>query len=216
LLVDPIRYRRAGGYDAQRYWDDRFKRWGTTLRGPGDEGLSESANAAAYAQAERTLMKLLERSGVTLAGRRVLEVGTGTGYYTRAFSALGPSHLVGVDITDALFDELCAQVPDAEFRRQDVTQEPITGEHDVAFLIDVLEHIVSREALGNALRNITNSLVENGTFVIGPVRQRTGRHLYYVHWWTASDLLAELPGWRQIDEEPFRDGELLVLSRRPA
>jgi cyclopropane fatty-acyl-phospholipid synthase-like methyltransferase len=214
LLIDPVRYRRSGGYDAQRYWDDRFKRWGPTLRGPGDEGLSESENTAAYAEAEKRLLTLLDRADVELEGARLLEVGTGSGYYTRLFSSYGPERLVGVDITEALFPQLRQELPEVEFRQQDVTRSAVAGDYDAAFLIDVIEHIVSRDDLRSALRNITNALVKEGVFVVGPVRQRTGRHLYYVRWWTEADLLAELPEWERREVEPFRDGDLLVLARR--
>ena len=49
LLTGPLKYRRGTGYDARRYWSDRFGRYGMSLRGPGNEGLSNDENRRLYA-----------------------------------------------------------------------------------------------------------------------------------------------------------------------
>jgi len=63
------------------------------------------------------------------------------------------------------------------------------------------------------MTNITKAVADDGVFVLGPVLERHGRHLYYVHFWTEADARAALPGWQVVDAVPFRSGRLLLLRR---
>jgi SAM-dependent methyltransferase len=213
MVVGPRRYRRGDGYDAQAYWGNRFSRYGRSLRGPGDEGLSEIDNDRDYAVAGEIFRNLCAENKIDFANAKTLEIGPGTGFYTRIMVERGAATLTGVDITDVLFAELHAELPSIELRQGDVTTDPIMGSFDVAVMIDVIEHIVTDAAFRAAMANIANAVVDDGVFVLGPVLQRHGRHLYYVHFWTEADARAALPGWTVTGEVPFRSGRLLVLRR---
>lgn len=50
-IIGPLKYGGRDGYDAARYWRDRFLKHGPSLKAVGDEGLSHAENARVYAQA---------------------------------------------------------------------------------------------------------------------------------------------------------------------
>jgi len=216
LVVDRFRYGRGGDYDASRYWSDRFARHGTSLRGAGDEGLAQADNEQEYAKAAEIFRGVVTDANIDFGHGRTLEIGCGPGYYTRLLVALGARDLVAYDITDVLFDELRAALPSVEFRQGDITTTTVEGSFDQAVMIDVLEHIVNEEKLVAGLRNIAGALGDDARFVVGPVVNdaRSGRHLYYVRFWTWDNLRAALPEWRIQTQVEFRDGQLLVLQRR--
>ncbi len=213
LVVGPLRYRNARGYDAQAYWGDRFSRHGSSLRGPGDEGLSETDNERDYAAAGETFRDFSAKNHVDFAASKTLEIGPGTGFYTRIVAGLGAPALTAIDVTDVMFDEIRAELPSVELRQGDVTQDVIEGQFDVAVMIDVIEHIVDDDAFVTGLNNVANAVSDDGVFILGPVRERHGKHLYYVHFWTEDDARKALPAWNVVDSVPFRLGRLLLLRR---
>jgi SAM-dependent methyltransferase len=215
LVAGRLRYARKGDYDASRYWSDRFSKHGTSLRGAGDEGLGQADNEAEYAKAARIFRGLIATAAIDFGTGTTLEIGCGPGFYTNELVSLGAADLVAYDITDVLFPELRTKFPGVEFRRGDITADPIEGTYDRAVMIDVLEHIVNDEKLNNGLRNIAGSIKPGGPFVVGPVlnQPRGKRHLYYVRFWTVDDIAAALPEWEIASRVDFRDGQLLVLRR---
>jgi SAM-dependent methyltransferase len=213
LVIGPMRYRKGKGYDAQAYWSDRFKRHGTSLRGPGDEGLSEAENDREYQVASEKFHEFCNRNSIRFAGSTTLEIGVGTGFYTRQMVAMGAEKLTGVDITNVLFDDVRRELPAVELRQGDVTKDAIDGTFDNAVMIDVIEHIVTDDAFDAALRNVGNAVAPGGSFILGPVLDQNKRHLYYVKFWTEANATAALPGWKVADSLPFRTGRLLLLRR---
>lgn len=211
-VLGPLKYRRGSGYDAQRYWKERFDRYGTSLRGAGHEGMTEEENQANYAQAEKDLLALLARNDVALDEARVLEVGVGTGYYTSAMRRSNVAHYTGVDITDSLFPELRSRFPDFEFHQQDITQTPVSETFDLVLLIDVAEHIVEEEAFRAAVANLEAAVTPGGYLLIGPFVEAPKRHLFYVRFWSTSEARSMIR-LNEIDETPFRDGRLLLYRR---
>jgi SAM-dependent methyltransferase len=213
LVIGPLRYRNGNGYDAQAYWSDRFKRHGTSLQGPGDEGLSEAENDRDYRIASENFQEFCRRNAITFADSATLEIGVGTGFYTRQIVAMGAEKFTGIDITTVLFDDVRRELPTVDLRQGDVTKDPIDGTFDTGVMIDVIEHIVTDEAFNSALCNVANAIAPGGRFIVGPVLDQNKRHLYYVKFWTEMNTLAALPGWTVADSIPFRAGRLLLLRR---
>jgi 2-polyprenyl-3-methyl-5-hydroxy-6-metoxy-1,4-benzoquinol methylase len=213
-VIGPRRYRTESGYDAQRFWSDRFRKYGTGLRGSGDEGLSEAQNELVYEQAGATLLDAIATAGVDLPTANVLDVGCGPGFFTDLLHSEGVASYTGVDITDELFVDLRGRFPDYRFVRKDVTSDALEGTFDLVVMIDVAEHIVDTAGFDRCLANLAGAVAPGGTLLIGPLLERSARHLFYVRFWSTQDVLRRLPAFEHLEDLPFRNG-LLMVFRRP-
>jgi SAM-dependent methyltransferase len=214
-LVAPLKYRTRDGYDAARYWSDRFTRHGTSLKGVGDEGLSEQSNHAMYEKAAAAFLDLCSQEGIDIASARVLEIGCGNGFYTGLLREQGANHYLGLDITDTLFPILAARFPGFRFIRRDITVDYVNGEFDLILMIDVIEHIVSEEKLDFAMSNVLRCLVDNGRFMVAPVAAKSRHSLFYVRFWTVEDIKKRLAACLFDNPIPFRDDSLLIARKSP-
>lgn len=215
ILIAPLKYRTKDGYDAPQYWRDRFAKYGTSLKGVGDEGLSEQENQEMYKNAAKAFISLCQQEGIDFTTARVLEIGCGNGFYTRLLQEQGVSHYLGVDITDALFPTLMRRFPGFQFIRRDITADIIDGEFDLILMIDVIEHIVGEAKLDFAMSNVLRCLVESGCFMVAPVADQGKRSLFYVRFWSVEDVKQRLPGCLFGEPAAFRYSHLLV-ARKPS
>ncbi|MGH2571935.1 MAG: class I SAM-dependent methyltransferase [Actinomycetota bacterium] len=213
-LIGPYRYRSPSGYDAARFWRDRLEKYGPSLRGVGDEGLSEEENRARHSETSRILMKALAGSDVRLPSARVLEVGCGSGFYTKKLQEAGVQSLMGIDITDALFPMLRTQFRDYEFRVADITADPIVGEFDLILMIDVLEHIVTDVGLRNAVGHLRGALAPGGLLLLGPVMPRARRHLFYVRFWSTTEIRPLFSDLQELEPIACHGGYLMGFRDR--
>ena len=110
-IIGPLKYGEGNDYDAHKYWHDRFSKYGLSIKGAGDEGLSVQENEKMYAEAGKVFTDLCRKEGVDFQNVSVLEIGSGTGFYTQIFHDLGVKNYVGIDITDVLFPELRKKFP---------------------------------------------------------------------------------------------------------
>jgi SAM-dependent methyltransferase len=213
-LIGPYRYRSPSGYDAARFWRDRFEKYGPSLRGVGDEGLSEAENRARHSETSRILMNAAADAGIHWPSARVLEVGCGSGFFTKKLQEAGVPSLVGVDITEALFPMLRTQFPDYEFRVADITADPIVGEFDLILMIDVLEHIVTDVGLRNAAGHLRGALAPGGFLLLGPVMARARRHLFYVRFWSTNQIRGLFSDLQELEPLNFGGGFLMRFWHR--
>jgi SAM-dependent methyltransferase len=104
---------------------------------------------------------------------RVVDIGSGTGFYINLWQQLGVAHLTGVDITTVAVDALRARFPAAEFVRADISEEfaPLEAAADIVSAFDVLFHVVDDAAFTRSLRNIAAMLRPGGLFVLSDVFQ---------------------------------------------
>jgi SAM-dependent methyltransferase len=218
-FVGPLKYRSRDGYDAERYWSDRFGKYGSSLQGVGHEGMSEAENQQMYSEAAGVFERVLRSLIPDEPPPRTLEIGCGSGFYTGLLSEVGVTEYTGVDITSALFSTLQPRFPTYRFVQADITKDAMPGEYDLAIMIDVTEHIVSRQGLEAAFEHLKNALVPGGYLVVGPQSDRPARHLFYVHFWSVDDVEQQVTGWESVSRDDFRGGQLLVfrkpVARRP-
>ncbi len=212
VIIGPMIYGRKDDYDAQRYWSDRFSKYGDSLKGPGHEGMSEQENEKAYQAAAQIFINACLNSGIDLANARILEIGCGTGFYTGIMANLGAKNYLGVDITDVLFPKLKQKFPNFQFIKKDITTDAISGEFDLIVMIDVIEHIVKEKKLNSAMQTIKNCLSDEGAFIIAPLRKAKRRELFYVNFWSPEDLKSRFDNWDFGKLIPFRNGYLLCLK----
>jgi len=199
LLIAPRRYAIGDDYDAARYWEDRFRKKGLSLRSVGDEGMSEAEIGEAYASQAREIFGMLERARVGFSQARLLEIGCGNGYYAELLRKCGLTQYKGFDITNAFFPMLRQKFPGFEYVRGDITADRVAGEFDVVLLIDVIEHIVTEEKLMSALANVSAMMAKGGVLVLAPVTPRGRRSLFYVRFWTEDDVLRGLPDFQVVE-----------------
>ena len=213
ILIGPIKYGRGNDYDAHRYWRDRFSKYGLSLRGAGDDGLSEEENEKMYVKAAEVFTDLCQRESVDFQSVRVLEIGCGTGFYTQLLCDLGVKSYVGVDITDVLFPELRKKFPQFKFVRKDIASDKIEGKFNLIVMIDVIEHIVKESKLSFAMENVKKCLLDNGVFIVSPIMDVSRRHLFYVRSWSLEDIKRRFPGHIFRELVPFRNNHILIIRK---
>jgi 2-polyprenyl-3-methyl-5-hydroxy-6-metoxy-1,4-benzoquinol methylase len=212
-VVGPLRYRRGADYDAERYWRERFDKYGLSLRGPGDEGLSDQDNAAMYREAADRFAEICAAEGIELAGKSVLEIGVGNGFYAGLLHEAGVASYLGLDITDALFESLRAAHQGFRFAHGDITEDAPDEQFDVVLFIDVIQHIVTPERFSAALQNAASCLKPGGVMLLYPLTRQTKRHLFYVHWWSREQAAKALPEYSFGPAHPFRYADLHAVRR---
>lgn len=195
MFIGPLKYGRGRDYDAAGYWSDRLSKYGDSLQGPGCEGLSHQENERRYMEVTKSFTDLCVEEGVKLDEARVLEIGPGTGYFTRLLRDGGVRGYVGADITDVCFPKLAAEFPEYMFIKADVTSEGVRGEFDVVIMIDVVVHIMTETKFASAMANVKRCLKYGGVFIVSPVMDKNRRYLFYNRGWSVEDFKSVFPGY---------------------
>lgn len=212
-IIGPLKYGKGNDYAAHKYWCDRFSKYGLSLKGAGDEGLSEEENKKMYAEAAKVFTDLCLREGADFQSISVLEIGCGTGFYTHLLHNLGVKSYVGVDITDVLFPELRRKFSQFRFIKKDITSDKIEGKFDLIVMIDVIEHIVNEAKLSFAMENVKKCLSDNGIFIIAPILNTNKRHLFYLRSWSLEDIKRRFSGYVFEELISFRNSHILIIRR---
>ena len=211
-FLDKSRYCDGDDYNALNYWKDRFTKYHLSLKGPGDEGLSEDANQREYTRAAETFETLCVRESVNYEKVRILDIGCGTGFYTDLLAQLGCRHYTGMDITDVLFTELQVRFPTFRLVQQDVTEKAIAGEFDLVIMIDVAQHIVDEHKFSRTMQHIKTCLSREGLFIVTAALSKVNRlSPFYMKNRSLKDFQREFPGFAFGDPLPFRDKYILSI-----
>ncbi len=213
VFVEPLKYKGASGYDAARYWQDRLSKYGRSLKGVGDEGLTEGENRRMYLQAGQIWLNLCAREGVDFRKARVLEIGCGTGYYTQLLAQQGVRSYVGIDITDVFFPDLKKEYPEFVFLKRDITGDSVDGQYDLILMIDVIEHITQPEKLNAALNQVKKCLSSGGVFVLAPVPKKGRKSLFYIRFWSFDDIAQRFKGFQVGVPENFRYSQIVAIRK---
>lgn len=211
-VIEPLKYGEKGGYKADRYWQDRFSKYGSSIFGPGDHSFSAKDNLKMYNEARNIFIEELKKENLDFEKVNVLEIGCGHGHYTKTLQELGVKNYTAIDITDVLFAQHKENFSGFKFIKKDVSQEKIEGQFGLIVMIDVIEHIVEDEKFQYTMNNIKNALAPDGIFVITPVAQKTKKHLYYVKFWSLQDIQCYFEGCAFRKLVPFRTSHLLIIK----
>lgn len=164
----PARKDREVDFDARDFWEKRLE-GGTGVEAVGNRRFGLRYNEALYDVRRQVIGRCLSRhlGGRDVQGLRVLDVGSGSGFYVDLWQRLGVRELQGLDITDGAVAHLRIQFPGLTFTRADIGDEAFqpTGKFDVVSAFDVLFHIVDDVRFKRALANIAGCLVDDGLFV---------------------------------------------------
>jgi SAM-dependent methyltransferase len=151
-------------YDPKAFWEQRLGEH-FDLVGKGETGLSLAYNRACYGLRAVQLERALRRAGVELEGRRVLDVGCGTGFFTDFYLRRG-ANVTGLDITTTSVDRLRRQFPQAKFVLADVSETVPDERYDVVNAFDVLYHITDPARWERAIQNLARAVAPGGWFVL--------------------------------------------------
>jgi SAM-dependent methyltransferase len=148
------------------YWEDRLHKQ-FDLVGVGYNGLGPRYNAMMYAQRLIALEQALATAGHSLRGKRVLEVGCGSGFYTAYCQQAGVGDYIGVDLTAVSVRTLQERYPAYRFVRANIAGGlGLSQQVDVVLIADVLFHIVDDDAFAAALRHSLQALAPGGILII--------------------------------------------------
>lgn len=189
IFIYPFRYKKGShDYDAEKYWRDRFSKYGMNIKGAGDEGDSKKNNIKRYERVKNVFKGILKNNIKSFADIKVLEIGVGSGSITDALKELGVLNYQGVDITSVLFDSLGKKYEKYKFSKLDVTSDNINDKYDLIVIIDVIEHIVDEQKFSFAINNIKNSLKNGGFLIIAPVVEKNHKSQFYERHWALADI----------------------------
>jgi len=204
LHLAPYKYRAGNGYDARRYWADRLAEHGCKLSGVGIDGLDHEENLRMYTEARETFLSLCRAEGVDFKNVRVLDVGSGNGFYAQALADNGVTRYLGIDITDALFSRLQPRFPGFAFRKLDIASEEMEGTFELIIMIDVTQHIVEDMKFAFAMRNIRQCLSARGVFIVTSWLSEKKCSRFYEIARTMAKYRREFPGHLISKPAPFR------------
>jgi len=164
----------SDGFQTRNYWERRLRDH-FSLEGVGYLRLGRRFNEWMYRVRgevfDRLVDDLDQRAGGRPEGpRRVLDVGSGTGFYVDRWLRRG-AEVTGLDLTEVAVEGLRARFPAARILRADIGDPlsgPLAGEtgtFDVVSAFDVLFHIVDDAQYARALANIAALLRPTGWFL---------------------------------------------------
>lgn len=151
------------------FWEKRLNQH-SGLEGVGYEKLGRPFNIWAYRIRKAAFLNLLETQSVDPRGKRVLDIGSGTGFYLDIWKQLGASPVFGADITEVAVQNLQKRFPDCTVVRLDIGEplpdnHPWLGTFDMISCMDVLFHIVDDNRFQQAHKNIFKLLKPGGKFI---------------------------------------------------
>jgi SAM-dependent methyltransferase len=151
-------------YTPREFWDRRLAEQ-FDLRGTGETGLSLAYNRACYELRREVLERALRDAGIAPAGRRVLDVGCGTGFFTDWYLQHG-AQVTGVDIAPTSVERLRQRFPAATFVLADIGESDLEGRFDLVNAFDVLYHIVDDARWEAAVRRLATAVEPGGWLLV--------------------------------------------------
>ncbi|PRY00479.1 class I SAM-dependent methyltransferase [Allonocardiopsis opalescens] len=154
--------------DIRAFWEHRLGAdW--TETGVGYRALGRPFNLWMYRVRWEAFLREAGALELDRPNTRVLDVGSGTGFYVRGWQHLGVGSVTGCDLTEAAVENLRERFPDAKFMRLDIAEPGDAIEpagYDAASCMDVLFHIVDDERYKAALASIAAAVRPGGYFVL--------------------------------------------------
>lgn len=165
------------GYDNTQYWQTIHRDFGARLRAVGHPNLSESFNALKYASEAETLSAVLQEAIAGLrtdAPVRVLDIGAGTGYWTRLVQDLLVSRgldvsLSALDLSADALRGIQQQLPEATLIQADlktIAPDRCPESHDLVYTCYCLHHIPRLADFLNALTFAARSVARDGHLLL--------------------------------------------------
>jgi 2-polyprenyl-3-methyl-5-hydroxy-6-metoxy-1,4-benzoquinol methylase len=168
-----------GGYNAKKYWEVRHKKYGFDPKGVGNKSLSNKENALQYHEARKIFLAICEKNSIDFSRISVLDIGCGSGFYTKILWDKGCVDYTGIDITDVLFNGLKERFPHYRFKQLDITKKQLQDLYDLIIMIDVSQHITYEKKFKFAMQNVKEHLKRSGLFIVTSWLNKTAKKSFY-------------------------------------
>jgi len=166
--AEPIQtYSDPATFDAKTYWERRLSSH-FNEQGVGYFDMGEEYNRFMYKLRGWRLRERLSHFGIDPSGKRILDVGSGTGFYLDFWKTYGPSGLEGMDITETASLRLRERFPELTIHHADISARPLPalGPFDIVSAFDILFHIIDDDAFAAALTHMSELLNDNGYLIL--------------------------------------------------
>lgn len=154
-------------FNPKEYWEHRLKN-SFNLHGVGYIGLGINYNNKLYDVRKFAFHTLMKRLKIDFSSKKIMDIGSGTGFYIERWKELNVKSIHGSDITDIVVENLLKKYPSLSFTRIDIGEKIVspTPSYDFISAFDVLFHIVDDDRFNQAIENIHGLLKEKGYFVL--------------------------------------------------
>lgn len=154
--------------DEATYWNERHAA-DDSLDAVGWAGLGRAFNGWMYA-VRRHVFRRAVHAHVPLGGdARVLDVGSGTGFYLDVWRGLGATSVAGSDRSTVAVERLRRARPDTTILELDLSGAPDVlpdTAYDAVSAMDMLFHITDDEAYGRAIANLARLVRPDGRVLL--------------------------------------------------
>ena len=106
-------------FDVAVYWEERLRN-NPGITGVGYTSLGRGYNEWLYRIRRRVFLRLMRSLKGNWSANRVLDVGSGTGFYIQLWKEIGVKSLVGSDLTEISVLNLRAKYPFDTFHQLDI------------------------------------------------------------------------------------------------
>jgi SAM-dependent methyltransferase len=154
-------------YNPKTFWDEMLSN-SFDLKGVGHFRLSNEENLKMYEEKKKIITGILGKNKIVIDEKsKVLEIGCGIGYWTEYFKSLGVRDYTGNDIAAISVKKLMEIFPEYKFLHGDISELQLPQKtYGIIFMIDVTQHITNDKKFNDAIKNIWNSLDDNGYFLV--------------------------------------------------
>jgi SAM-dependent methyltransferase len=146
-------------FHRKAYWENRLSEE-YSLAGTGSHGLGVGYNKWVYRIQRQNFLSTLQPLVPGRSDLRVLDVGSGTGFFVDRWHEFGVSRVRGSDITATAVAGLSARSPNDRFVQLDIGGEdlsPLEGARfDLVSACAVLYHVVDDDAYERAFHNVAS------------------------------------------------------------
>ncbi|HQW45732.1 MAG TPA: class I SAM-dependent methyltransferase [Chitinophagaceae bacterium] len=164
-----MQHQSSNTYQANDYWSSIFNKQ-IDAKSVCYPDWPLSYNQFLHQQQIEMLLKILQSEHIQIAGKSVMEIGPGSGFWTHFFNANQVESYTGIDINEKVISHLQQQYPLYQFFHQDIgiknNRINELPQVDIVFAAMVLLHITDDKKIEQAFTLINQQLKPKGIFIL--------------------------------------------------